>query len=206
MTRVRSYQTCAPKHRLWFTPRWAQLRWASFTTCRLRYLFLVFAWSIKFTVPLSLLSTIEASVWQFKEHHEVEGAETSFPKVLEIVGKRMCLDFGFGIVCRFHTCQRTTRMPVHFFRHLADPFLKRSRCGTKQIVNVSLKCCSFQNGCSFIAARNCSSLTSKLPSAAGFNDYSRLKTTFELKVPPDYNFASHVIDKWAEKLQVSCCA
>lgn len=39
-------------------------------------------------------------------------------------------------------------------------------------------------------------------SATGFNDYDLEKTNFQLKVPEYYNFASDVIDSWANKEKV----
>ena len=40
---------------------------------------------------------------------------------------------------------------------------------------------------------------SALPSAVGFNNYEETKRQFKIQVPEYFNFASDVIDKWAEK-------
>ena len=48
-----------------------------------------------------------------------------------------------------------------------------------------------------------SNVTTKLPSATGFNDYLAEKKDFKLEAPKDFNFATHVIDKWANEQKVN---
>ena len=46
-------------------------------------------------------------------------------------------------------------------------------------------------------------ITSTQPSAAGFDDYEQERKNFSLPMPTYYNFATDVIDVWAEKEKVS---
>ena len=44
--------------------------------------------------------------------------------------------------------------------------------------------------------------TSPLPSAVGFNNYEEFCKNYRVQAPQYFNFASDVIDKWAQKEEV----
>ena len=81
-------------------------------------------------------------------------------------------------------------------------FLHCSRSEMRNVVVRGCKALCLRASAYKVPYRLCSHLNATSPSALGYTDYDTERKNFQLTVPQYYNFASDVIDSWAEKEKV----